>query len=92
MKKLKISKKYLEKFEKWNDLGYGLGKIGYYETDLEIDLISLKLCNTSCFRKILHTIIDIDDNFKNKQQIHTEISNKDFTSLILIGVLEVIEE
>ena len=90
MLKLRISEKYLKEFEKWNDPeNMGYGEISYLDSDLEIDIITNRICNTSCFRKILHKIIELC--FENDMNIQKEISEKNYTNLILIGVLHVID-
>ena len=91
MRKLRINEKYLKEFEKWNDPdNFGLGRISYTLNDLEIDSITNKACNTSCFRLILHKIVDLV--FDNNDVTQNEISNHNYTNLILVGVLDVIEE
>lgn len=91
MRKLRINEKYLKEFEKWNDPDeFGIGRISYTLNDLEIDSITNKVCSTTCFRLILHKIIDLE--FDNNQDLQNEISNHNYTNLILVGVLDVIEE
>ena len=90
MLKLRISEKYLKEFEKWNDSeNMGYGEISYLDSDLEIDVITNKIGDTSCFRKILHKIIELC--FENNKTIQKEISEKNYTNLLLIGVLHVID-
>ena len=90
MLKLRITEKYLKEFEKWNDPdNCGFGEISYVDSDLEIDVITNRICNTSCFRKILHKIIELC--FENDMNIQKEISEKNYTNLLLIGVLHVID-
>ena len=49
------------------------------------------MCNTSKFRKILHCIVDACDNIKNKEEMHEKISNKNFTDLLFLDILEMRE-
>ena len=91
MRKLRINEKYLKEFEKWNDPdNFGYGEISYTDSDLEIDIYTNKICNTSCFRKILHKIVELC--FNNNEVTQKEITDKNYTNLILVGVLDVIEE
>lgn len=91
MRKLRINEKYLKEFEKWNDPDeFGMGRISYTLNDLEIDVYTNKACNTSCFRLILHKIVDLV--FDNNEVTQNEISNHNYTNLILVGVLDVIED
>lgn len=91
MLKLRISEKYLKEFEKWNDPeNMGYGKISYLDSDLEIDVITNRICDTLCFRIILHKIIELC--FENNMNIQKEISEKNYTNLLLIGVLHLIDK
>lgn len=88
MKKLFITENAKKIFDNWNTLSEGFGKIGTFEDDYEIDYVNYRICNTSKFRKILHCIVDACDDIKNKEEMHTKISNKDFTDLLFLDILE----
>lgn len=88
MKKLKISQQWIDKLINLVDI---TGE-GYNERSNEIDLVNYQLCNISGFRYNLHNIVDIDNEAVDKEIIHNEISNNNFTRLILKGILEVVED
>lgn len=88
MKKLFITEKGRKIFDDWNTITPWLGKIGTFIDDYEIDYVNYRICNTSKFRKILHCIVDACDDIKNKEEMHTKISNKDFTDLLFLDILE----
>ncbi len=100
MKKLVINEKYLlevekksckkehpEIFEKFkNDEEFWKRNLGIPE----IDLINYQICNTSSFRYSLHEIVKYC--FEDNKNLHNSISNKNFTGLILAGIIDVVEE
>ena len=88
MKKLFITEKGRKIFDDWNTITPWLGKIGTFIDAYEIDYVNYRICNTSKFRKILHCIVDACDDIKNKEEMHTKISNKDFTDLLFLDILE----
>lgn len=91
MKKLFITEKGKKIFNDWNIITQGFGKIGTFDDDYEIDYFNYNICHTSKFRKILHCIVDACDNIKNKDEMHEKISNKNFTDLLFLDILEMRE-
>ena len=100
MKKLKINEEYLIKCvkeecketnpeiyeEEKDNESFWHCNLGEYK----IDIINYKICRTNEFRYKLHQIVKYF--FKNDEKLQNEISNKNFTTLILAGVIDVIEE
>ena len=84
MKKLVISKDYYELLKE-NDLD------PKYSQDAEICYGAWRGLDIAIFRFLLHKIVEIR-NFEDKDILNNEISNNNFTSLIMIGVLDVKED
>lgn len=84
MKKLVISKDYYELLKE-NDLD------PKYSQDAEICYGAWRGLDIAKFRFLLHKIVEIR-NFEDKDILNNEISNNNFTSLIMIGVLDVKED
>lgn len=84
MKKLRINKKYLELLENEGkgEMFAGDSEIGYLEW-IGLD------CNK--FRKLLHNIVDEYEQIYEKEVLHNEIHKNNFTSLIMLGIIEVVE-
>lgn len=93
MKKLFITEKGKKIFDDWNTITPWLGKIGTFIDDYEIDYVNYQICNTAKFRKILHCIVDACTEIKDssKEKLHKKISNKDFTDLFFLDILEMRE-
>lgn len=87
MKKLVISKKYAENEEIKKELGIIFG-----DAYAEADFINISLWNTARFRKIVHTIVDYEFPNVNNEKLHKEISENNFTKVIMLGLVEVEEK
>lgn len=84
MKKLVISKKFFNLLEE-NDLD------PKYFHDAEIFYGDWRGLDISKFRFLLHKIIELS-NFEDKEILNKEISANNFTSLIMLDVLNVEED
>ena len=87
MKKLVIPKKYAENEEIKKELGIIFG-----DAYAEVDFTNVSLCNIDRFKKIVHTIVDYKYPNINNEKLHDEISDNNFTKVIMLGLVEVEEE
>lgn len=84
--KIRIKDKWYDEIFKYvEERGEGVSIL-----DMEIELVNYEICNINGFRRLLHIIVDIEDNLKNKDEIHKKISCNDFTLMFFIDVLEAI--
>lgn len=57
-----------------------------------MDFTNLSLCNIDRFKKIVHIIIDYKYPNINNEKLHDEISNNNFTKVIMLGLVDLKEE
>lgn len=84
---LKINEYYVRLLDEKNVEGI------YNYDDIKLDYINSIGLNISHFRYTLHCIVNnLDLSFRAKKIINSEISDNNFTSLILLGILNIVEK
>lgn len=84
MKKLVINKEYFKLLEE-NDLD------PKYFHEAEIFYGAWRGLDVFKFRFLLHKIVELK-KFEDSEILNKEISNNNFTALIMMGILDVVEE
>lgn len=84
MKKLVINKEYYELLKENN-----LDPI--YSQDAEIYYGAWRGLDIAKFRFLLHKIVELKD-FEDKDILNKEISNNNFTPIIMLGILDIVKE
>lgn len=87
-RKLRIADRFLDDFNYFSE--DGVSTLYSHYTDAEIDVVNLQMGVISKFRKMLHIIIDKED-LNCKDELHAQVSNNNFTAMILLGFLNVID-
>ena len=82
MKKLVINEKFMNLLEE--------NKIGEkYAGESEISYGAWRGLDISKFRFFLHKIVDLE-NYEDKEVLHNEIHNNNFTALIMKDILKIV--